>query len=254
MPTGFMSHINLSAFLLCGMFLLSFVYRDTAPGRQRHYVLAAMCLFFFCLIISPARIGHLSFLILSPWMLYNLLGKKRLVWVLACMVLAAALMAASPTVRDRTSRAVSEARAFTQGEKVSSIGMRLYMWDGALRILGAHPLAGVGTGGYMKAMRPMRGDPSIPDVRHPHNSYLHYAASHGVPGLAAFGWLLFLLLRKGWRHRGTLAGQAVLAYTVVFMLGSIADSLVLTFSTTNMLALTTGLDVKPSEADNPESQ
>lgn len=65
--------------------------------------------------------------------------------------------------------------------------------------------------------------------------------SYGIFGLAAFCWLLFVMLKKGWAGRNSAQGFAVLAFTAVFIIGSLTDTQVLPFATATALPLFAGL-------------
>jgi O-antigen ligase len=81
---------------------------------------------------------------------------------------------------------------------------------------------------------------------HPHNSFLYMMVSYGIPGLVAFCWLLFVMLKKGYKGRDSAPGFSVFVFTSVFIIGSLTDTQVLPFATAIALPLFTGM----SEAIN----
>jgi putative inorganic carbon (HCO3(-)) transporter len=78
---------------------------------------------------------------------------------------------------------------------------RLNLWRMALDVIRAHPLLGVGVGGYLDAFRAaVEADPSflVGDLRMtPHNSVLFITAEIGLAGGVAFAWLLARAVRLG---------------------------------------------------------
>jgi O-antigen ligase len=90
---------------------------------------------------------------------------------------------------DREASTLSTAPADTS----SSLGLRLEFYRLTLRIIREHPLAGVGTGGFLKAYAEKARERGSFEVRNPHNEYLLVMAQNGVIGL-------LLLLYLFWRH------------------------------------------------------
>jgi O-antigen ligase len=244
--TGFIGgaspYITYSLLLVFGMLILSYYCRTAATRKRKALLLLLICAFFLSLAVVPGRIGYLAFAALSPLMLYNILGRRRLLGVVALSVFAIALLISSSVVRDRIWLAVDEVRDYQHGEKASSVGARLWMWDGAVNIFLENPIIGVGTGGYKNAMMKYKDDPSLQDPDQPHNSFLYLAASYGVVGLAAFLWLIIVFLRKGWQARHGIAGYSVLAFGLVLLIGGLTDTQFLSLPTGEMFALLMGLE------------
>ncbi|MCK5506137.1 MAG: O-antigen ligase family protein, partial [Thermodesulfovibrionia bacterium] len=151
------------------------------------------------------------------------------------------LLSLSPTVQERTRIAVDEINAYYSGSKNTSVGRRLYMWEGAFKMFLENPVLGVGTGGYQNALAKYRDDPSLPDIVHPHNSFLYMASSYGIVGLTSFSWLLIVFLKKGWSARDTIEGFVSFSYGAVLLIGSLTDTQILSVSTGMMFALLTGM-------------
>ncbi len=76
---------------------------------------------------------------------------------------------------------------------------------------------------------------------HPHNSFFYIMVSYGVGGLILFLWLLIELLSRSYKRRSTLSGFAVFAFTLVFIVGSLPDTMLIAMSTGKLLALMAGL-------------
>ena len=244
---GFMGHITYSLLLVFGILLLSFYYREAKLNKHRVAILILIAVYVFSLSINMGRIGYFAFVFLSPWILFNILGRKNILLIVAALCTLIVILSLSRTVQDRTKLAVEEINAYYSGSKNTSVGRRLYMWEGAFKMILENPLLGVGTGGYQRALAQYRDDPSLPDIIHPHNTFLYVASSYGIVGLLSFSWLFIIFLKKGWSARETIEGFASLSYGAVLLIGSLTDTQILSVSTGILFALLTGLRTKQNE-------
>lgn len=73
---------------------------------------------------------------------------------------------------------------------------RSVVWSDTLRLIGDHPLVGVGPGGYGERVRRYQSLPAGVEYVHAHNAYLETAANWGIP-LALVIWIS--IGRIGWR-------------------------------------------------------
>lgn len=243
-PAGFMGPITYSLLLVFGLLLLSFYYRRVKGRRYQIFLILLMVTYLFSLSVNTGRIGYLAVVILSPWILYNILGRKHLLKIAVGILIWIIILSLSPTVRDRTKQALDDVKAYYHGDKNTSVGMRLHMWEGAIKIFLQKPILGVGTGGYMKAMMKYKDDPNLPDFAQPHNSFLYIASSYGIVGLFLLLWLFVVFMRKGWHARESIEGFSVLSFGAVLLIGSLTDTQILSLSTAKMFALLTGLRTK----------
>lgn len=250
-PTAFMSHINISLFLVVGILILSFSFKTAVTVRQKVFLLGLMVLFFISLSVSTGRIGYLSFMLLSPWIFYTFFGKKYLIWALVCAAVMAVALFSFPTVQNRASIALEEVKIYHAGKKDTSIGLRLNMWEGAKKIFKEHPFIGVGTGGYKNYMARLNNHVEILSPIQPHNGFLYMAVSFGITGLVSFIWLLAVYMKKGWQARGGIVGYSILSFGFVFIIGNMTDSQMLSFSTAVMFSLLTGLSTEGGDMDEP---
>ncbi len=103
------------------------------------------------------------------------------------------------SVRERLSDTTAE-RQIRPGESVApnldrSSAHRLVLWKGALRMIGEHPLLGVGVGRFQETIGAYTEYPlKKTDPHDAHNAYLLQAAEMGVPSV---GLLLLLYLTWG---------------------------------------------------------
>lgn len=118
----------------------------------------------------------------------------------------------------------------------SSSSDRLDLWRMAVDIIRAHPVLGVGVGGYLDAFRAaVEADPSflVGDLRMtPHNSILFITAEIGLAGGAAFTWLLARTVRLGSMfaprfgtdRRAALVSASLAAGVVAFVCNSMVSN------------------------------
>jgi O-antigen ligase len=242
-PTIFSKSITHSLLLVFGILVLSYYFKVAANNREKILLGLLMALFFFTLSIGTGRSGYLAFILLSPIIAYNLLG-KRFYLILAAIALSMLFLFSSPAVQSRIASAVNDIKAYQEGNPNTSIGLRLNMWQGAVRIFLENPLIGTGTGGYAKAMIKYNHPNIISGFQmpsQPHNSFLFMAANYGILGIISIAWLFTAYFKKGWLSRNSLIGFAVLSYGLVLFIGSLTDSQIISLTTAKMFALLTGL-------------
>lgn len=136
-------------------------------------------------------------------------GHRRLLLALAALAVAGALV----VLLLRPERVFSP----------TTSSIRVLLWGSSLQMLADHPVLGVGLDNFLYLYSPARAERPYmhPDawreseLSHPHNIFLDWWLSLGLPGLAALAWALLLLLRHA-RPRGPLA---------VGLLGALAASL-----------------------------
>ena len=129
-------------------------------------------------------------------------GRRTMVALVAVALLAAATVAALPALRTRV---VDKAAQLVDGDLNLALTGRLDGWRAAGWMLSRHPLAGVGQGAYSAEFAAakldlaergtafFRGAPR-PMFANAHNDLLEVGAVGGLPGLAALGWGVWLLL------------------------------------------------------------
>ncbi len=80
-------------------------------------------------------------------------------------------------------------------------GSRLFIWKNTVRIIGEHPVFGVGPGNFQEAYREIGGEGLNPlhCYGHAHNDFLNVGAQMGIPGGVAFGLLWLCALLYFWR-------------------------------------------------------
>ncbi|MDX9715214.1 MAG: O-antigen ligase family protein [Dissulfurispiraceae bacterium] len=248
LPTIFSGKsITASLFLVLGILFLSFEYKLHNQLKHRLIIISLIFILFFALSICGGRIGHVAFILLSPWVIFNMLKDKGILKISLLYIISVALLMASPTVQERACLAVKN---IEDNEINSSIGIRLHQWESGIKIFTKNILLGVGSGSYSTAMTDYKKpgmDPININPPHPHNSYIYIGASYGITGLMIFLWLVYTIIKNGWNKRISILGQSIIGYSLIFCIGSLTDTLILSVSHAPLLALLTGIGTKENE-------
>ncbi|HTR45601.1 MAG TPA: O-antigen ligase family protein [Thermodesulfovibrionales bacterium] len=233
--------IAFSILLATGTIIASFYFsREQGPGKKLVYLFLVVQ-YLFTIGFIGGRSGYLAAALLFPVIVSHVLQQRSVIKPLFFAILLLSLVIALPVIKKRVSQGQEDLRLYRQGVVNTSIGLRLHMWEIACSEIRRSPLIGSGTGSFKKAWELRKKDPSLPFIDHPHNSFLYMAVSFGIPGLAALCWLLLELFRRGWKARHTAAGFSVIAFAVVFTVGSLTDTQVLPTPTTMALCLFAGI-------------
>ena len=248
----FRSYLTFSLLLVISIVLLAFFYK-TSPRPYKLLLLAVMLFLALTITQLKGRSAYLSLALLSPWIGITMFGRRRLIPILAALLLTFMLMFSSRTVRERIALIPKEIKLYqsgvvssymTDGSSIpSSVGIHLQMWKSSLEIFQLYPVFGAGTNGFQ-----YEADKLYPGhgFSHPHNSYLYVAASYGLAGMVLYGWLLVVTAKSAWRTREHLSGYSILAFLSVIMIGSLTDTLILSVAPGILLGFTVGIPTQQS--------
>jgi O-antigen ligase len=244
-PSGFLGisspWITYSLLLTVGILIASFYFQKALDRKGRFLSLFLMLLYFWTIGFVGGRSGYLAFIILSPVLIYNITGRRHILKILVLSLLAVSLLFTFPVVQSRFGEIKRDLVRYQQGDISTSIGLRLHMWGIALSEIKKNPIFGIGTAGFKKSWEENKKDSALPFHDHPHNSFLYMMVSFGFAGLIAFCWLLFVMLRKGWKNRDTPLGFALFSFTLVLTIGSLTDTQILPFPTAIAYTLFAGI-------------
>lgn len=240
---GLLNHITYSLLLVAGLLFLAYLYREYRGFAARLLICFGLLLLVWNLSVGISRAGYLAFLLAVPWMTVVMFTRKQIMVIILCVVVSVGGLALSPVVQSRYAAVYSDIRQYRQGHGMTSIGLRLHMWQGAIEIWKKNPVLGVGTGGYRLAFRDVAADPQYVIYTHPHNSLLHIAVSYGMVGVVIFVWLICLVVQRGWRARSSFEGRIILVSLFVIGVGSLTDTQIMGHATGLLLGLVCGLPV-----------
>lgn len=158
--------------------------------------------------LSEGRTGYLLLCVMLAVFVFAAL-RGRSMWFAAILgaCLTAGVLVSSDLVRERVVLAYTEVVRANE-EKATSIGNRVYLYRITPLLAAEEPLLGHGTGAYHSQICRFV---DIPEgchgwiTWHPHNQFLFFAADHGIPGFAAY---IFLLLGMVWLARRAQAPEA----------------------------------------------
>jgi len=244
---GFINPITYILFLVFGMLLLSFYFRKAQKVKHKILCGVGILLYFlniFLFIGTPGRTGYLTFILMTPLIVYNLLGQKHIFKITTIGFLIIVILFLSPIVQDILTDTRVHIKMYYQGNPNTSVGLRLHMWKGAIKIFLENPIIGVGTGGYQSAMKKYNSSLLSPDFQgfsQPHNSFLHMAVNFGTVGIISLCWIFFVFLKAGWEHKNNLIGFSILSFGIVVLIGSLTDTQILQVHTGILFAFFTGL-------------
>lgn len=134
----------------------------------------------------------------------------------------------SEIFRDRVNQTQVELDAIAIGDKSGSIGLRIQMWEAALRIWKDSPIIGVGDG-HKAILKELHSEGHVTDKllsfspSHYHNQYLDFLVKKGVLGLALFLTIMVLLLQLLLRSRIKFVGLGGGAALLLYMLSGLSD-------------------------------
>jgi len=241
------SYSTMSAYLVLGIMVTAFYFKEIKDSRKRVYICFLMGLFFIHLIMLKGRNGYFTFIVVSPLIIVQMVKRLNLIKILLVYGLIASLMALSPSVRDQASWTVRQINEQINappdtawGKGFTANEYRFLLFRNALRVFKQHPLFGVGTGGFQTVVK-QNGKPDWPLLEHPHNNFLQMAVSFGLIGILALTWLFWELFKNSWSQRKTVTGYFVFSSTIVIFVSGMFNSQILDTGTAVLLALTVGL-------------
>ena len=133
--------------------------------------------------------------------------------------------------------AVAAAVALTSKAGTASelVGIRRYLWEGALNMIASAPLLGQGAGGYLAAVRAFQpleyyAQPAMaPVTLHPHCYPLEVMAELGIGGMLLYAALLaglFIAARRAMQNAAGNVDRCVIAGIACGIAGMVVNSLV----------------------------
>lgn len=186
---------------LAAQWLLARWWRRRRAATAAAGAALALCLYALAATQTVTALAALALGSAALWL--TVLPRRH---ALAALALAGALLVAAiglvPALRQKVSATAAEVAAGTWGRALEG---RTDGWRAALWMAGRHPLTGVGHGAYDaefadaklelagRGVRFFRGQ-ELPSFANAHNEYLEAAAEWGLPGAAALGWALWVLI------------------------------------------------------------
>jgi O-antigen ligase len=243
-PAMFKLHITHGFFVAIGAYFLMIETMNATDRRWRlGLALAALLTAANALVIE----GRTGYLVLAALFAYLFIQRFR--WrgaVVSVLLLSTGMLVAqqfpeSAAMR-RMTTGIEELNAWKRGEKIeenSSMGVRMQFAATSLGLVSAHPILGVGTGGFEVAYRAAAPEGNVIS-NNPHNQYLLTTVQLGLVGLAVLLTLFAVLWRVSGHFAFTdrlLARGVLLAYLV----GNLFNSFLYDHSEARFFAWAIGL-------------
>jgi putative inorganic carbon (HCO3(-)) transporter len=162
------------------------------------------------LLISFSQSSFAALLVVVIGVAFALWRWRALIAVALAFAVLAGIAAAQPQIRKTLEHHTKS------GLNSASSGRSSLVANG-IRIAKAHPVRGVGVGGFKRAYAKrvhLKG--KNPKKAASHNTPVTVAAETGLPGLGLFIWLLVVLLRQAFRRSGRVGFTAGLGLAAIF--------------------------------------
>ena len=171
-----------------------------AVKRERLLIYGALVLpIWIALVLSNSRGGILAMLvqIVSAVLLLSSRGLNALKVVLLVALVAGVLFGTFWVGGDRlASNFENASRELNPGDLDMRAGVsRNEIWRSTLKMFAAHPITGVGLGGYWIAITAYHDASGLMTPQEAHNDYLELLASGGVIGFAIGVWFFVMVVR-----------------------------------------------------------
>jgi len=233
--------------------LLLALWATRMPDRRLRLVLAVLALVALhnTLFIGIGRTGYLVVTALVLYFAATRLGGPRglAVALLAASAAVGGAYVASDRFAQRVDRAATELRAWQPGTgTTTSIGQRLEFYRNTAAIVAAHPLIGVGTGGFAGAYARQVAGTDMQPTANPHSDYLLIAVQIGLAGLAALLALYAALWIEAGRLSEPLERHLLRGLVLTIALGGMFNSLLLDHTEGLLFAWMAGLTLAARSA------
>lgn len=231
-PTVFKQKITHSILLAFGAFLFVWLGSISASPKIRivWYSLAVLAALNVIFMVKGAT-GYLTLgalIVLLVWMHFGWRGTAYGAFGLVALFTVLAVVPSPFQERVTLIRQeVQQWRASEASTIDSSTGLRLEFYHNTLAIIAAHPLTGVGTGGFPRAYaKQIEGSGKIA-THNPHNEFLHITVQIGIVGLAVLLVMLWLQWRAAEQLDTSMEQALMRALVLTLVTGSLVNSLLL---------------------------
>jgi len=191
--------------------------------RDRLMIYVALLLpIWLALVLSNSRGGILA--MLTQVVLCALLILKRRRTILIGVLVAGVLIGAVWVGGDRLASNIESASADFAGDTTRDNASRIEIWRATLKMFAAHPIAGVGFGGYWIAITAYHDASGSLTPQEAHNEYFEVLSSGGLIGFAIFVWFAVMVTRR--IQTNLIINDAVHFGAIVGITGVVVHSLV----------------------------
>ncbi|ANI21796.2 hypothetical protein AB870_10385 [Pandoraea faecigallinarum] len=176
-------------------------------GRRDHWLLAAVKISgliagLLASLLTGSRGGWVALPLVAILVLtYQYRTRTWRFKTLVALGVAAACMlpyAVSPFIRDRVDDVKTDIQHYREGQRDTSVGVRLQLWEAGLSFVRDNPFTGLGGGGYKRNMPELQASGALTPLAaqagegEMHNQMIAYAVDYGL-----IGWLALMLVYCG---------------------------------------------------------
>jgi O-antigen ligase len=251
-PWVFKDHISGGLMMAYLAYLSAALGRDTPnrTGRWLLYLVALLALV-NVLFVLQGRTGQavaiayiVGFAIAQIAIFKHPTNRTR--WIAIAVSVAACaglVLYVSTSKHSRLAETRTEISQFEVDNINTSSGVRLEFYRRSLDLILQRPIAGYGVGSVrtefeLFAEHSTGGRAAM--ASNPHNEFLLMGVQIGLVGIALFAWLLYAVYREA-RHLARPERHAVYGYLFAFILGCLANSLLLNFTEGSLFIFLTGI-------------
>jgi O-antigen ligase len=192
------------------------------------------------LFMSHGRTGYVVFLLLLTYLASIRFGWKGVLSaVLIGMIAFISAYFASPAFRSRLQIIPQQVQSYHKGNTITSIGLRIGMWETATTLIKKHPWIGYGTGGIRTPMQQHLNDKQIKRtalIDYVEYSFLNFILEFGILGFSIFIFAIALQLITSF-YLPTEYRVIAQAFLLAYLVGSLANSFFVSFCETHLYSI-----------------
>lgn len=160
--------------------------------------LTSLIFFINILTVTNGRSGYvITFICLISFLIYqtrNLSLKRRILVLMASIVMATGLFATAEKSRNRILLGIQEMTQPRSSGDPGSMGVRTYWWKHSIEMIQKNPILGIGTGAFAAGLdneiKDLTG-PAATRTNDPHNQFLKILVEQGIIGFLALLAVIF---------------------------------------------------------------
>jgi O-antigen ligase len=209
------------------VFLFCLAYAEFLDERAKNRVVRLGYILMLC-ALEVSTYTRISWLAMGFCFVYlSWVYGKRSYILAGAAIGAVVILAAGSQIADRVTSVGDLLESDNVYDLNTSVGWRLYFWDEITRRFWDHPWFGFGAGSSV-----MLGVELFGVEAAPHNGYLRVAYETGFAGIAAFVWVLGVMLWQGFRlvrmrvdNRFTFISHVYVTMTVTYAMLNLTDNI-----------------------------
>lgn len=226
----FMHPTYFSILISIAFILTIFQFNYLSSQFSKYVIIATLLLFIVMIFLLLSKMGIITFVVLSLWMLliYAVQTKKvkiALIFFFTLVIISLASILLIPQINDRFKAIVRlENRQNIDITTTESTAVRKLIWENAIEIIKENIYLGSGTGDVKDELlesyknRGMTG--AYENKLNAHNQYFQSFITFGIIGIVYFLVLFLYLIQQSLRHKNFI----YLSFFIVIALNFIAES------------------------------